>query len=120
MVLVVNFHLGLSLAFYKRSCRRSHQMCSIKKTVLKNFAIFTEKHLCWSFFNKSAGLQACNFIEKRLHHRCFPVNIAKFLRTPILKNVCKRLLLKLFCIKIFKVFPSLTVPQFLPFPSKCF
>ena len=24
-------------------------------------------------------------------HRCFPVNIAKFLRTPILKNICKLL-----------------------------
>ena len=27
------------------------------------------------------GLQACNIIKKRLQHRCFPVNIAKFLRT---------------------------------------
>ena len=24
---------------------------------------------------------------------CFPVNIARFLRTPILKNICERLLL---------------------------
>ena len=30
--------------------------------------------------------QACNFIKKRLQHKCFPVNIAKFLRTPILWN----------------------------------
>ena len=44
-----------------------------KKPAPKNFAIFTKKH------------HACNFIEKRLQHRCFPVNIAKFLRTPILK-----------------------------------
>ena len=41
----------------------------------------------------SAGLQACNF-TKRHQHRCFPVNIAKFLRTPILKNIWKQLLLK--------------------------
>ena len=26
--------------------------------VLKNFAIFTGKHLCWSLFNKVAGLKA--------------------------------------------------------------
>ena len=26
------------------------------------------------------------FIKKRLQHKCFSVNIAKFLRTPILKN----------------------------------
>ena len=32
---------------------------SIKKAVLKNFAIFTEKHLRWSLFlNKNAGLQS--------------------------------------------------------------
>ena len=35
--------------------RSSHQRCSIKKGVLKNFAKFTEKHLCQSlFFNKTA------------------------------------------------------------------
>ena len=28
--------------------RSSHQSCSIEKAVLKNFAIFTGKHLCWS------------------------------------------------------------------------
>ena len=31
--------------------------------------------------------------KKRLQHRCFPVNIAKFLRTTILKNICERLFL---------------------------
>ena len=39
-----------------------------------------------SLLNKVAGLKACIFIKKRLQHRCFPVNIAKFLRTPILKK----------------------------------
>ena len=33
-------------------------------------------------------LQTCNFIKKRPQHRCFPLNIAKFLRAPILKNIC--------------------------------
>ena len=28
------------------------------------------------------GPQACNFIKKRLRHRCFPVKFAKFLRAP--------------------------------------
>ena len=44
-------------------------------------------------FLGTLGLKAYNFIKKRLRHRCFPVNIAKFLSTPILKNICKRLLL---------------------------
>ena len=38
--------------------------------------------------------KARNFIKIRLQHRCFPVNFAKFLRTPILKNICERLLLE--------------------------
>ena len=54
---------------------------SIKKAVPKSFAIFTEKHLCWSLFlNKDSGLQSWNFVKKRLQQRCFSVNIAKFLR----------------------------------------
>ena len=42
-----------------------------------------------SRFDKAAGPQVNNFIEKRLQHRCFPVNIAKFLRTSILKKICE-------------------------------
>ena len=51
--------------------RSSHQRCSIKSFVLTNFAIFTGKYRCWSLF--SIKLQAW---------------------TPILKNICERLLLK--------------------------
>ena len=60
--------------------KSSHRRCFIKKAVLKNFAILPGKHLCWS-------------LCWRLQHRCFPVNIVKFLRTPVLKNICERLLL---------------------------
>ena len=45
-----------------------------KKDVLKNFTKFTEKHLCHTFFT--------TFLKKRLWHRCFPVNLVKFSRTP--------------------------------------
>ena len=41
----------------------------------------------------SSGPRVCNFIKKRLQHRCFHMNIAKSLRAPILKSICKRLLL---------------------------
>ena len=44
-----------------------------------------------SLFDKVADLQVRNFIEKRLQHMHFPVKFAKFLRTPFLKNNCKRL-----------------------------
>ena len=36
-----------------------------------------------SLFSKVADSQPCNFIQKRLQHRCFPVNIAEFLRVAI-------------------------------------
>ena len=45
-----------------------------------------------SFFS---FLKACNFIKKKLQYRCFPENSATFLKTLILKNICKRLLVKL-------------------------
>ena len=37
-------------------------------------------------------LETCDFIKKRLQHRCFHVNIEKILRTLILKNICEQLL----------------------------
>ena len=58
--------------------------------VLKNFVIFTEKHLCWSLF--MIKLQACKFIEKRLQHWRFPLHVKKFLKS-ILKNIREQLLL---------------------------
>ena len=54
--------------------RSSYLMCMLKR-YFKNIANSTEKH----------------------KHRCFPVNNAKFLRIPILKNNCERLLLSIFC-----------------------
>ena len=44
-----------------------------------------------SLLKKAADLKVCIFIKKRPRHRCFPVNIAKFLRLPILKNISERL-----------------------------
>ena len=58
---------------------------------LKNFVIFTGKHLCWS--HVLIKLQACKFIEKRLQHWYFPWHVRKFLRTPVLKNISGWLLL---------------------------
>ena len=43
-----------------------------------------------SVFNKIAGVQAYNFIERRLQHRCFLLEIPKILGTPILKNIWKK------------------------------
>ena len=71
--------------------RSSHQRCSLWKGVLRNFAKFTGKRLRQSLFiNKLAGLRPATLLKKR---KCFPVNFAKFLRTPFLQNTFGRLLL---------------------------
>ena len=63
-----------------RTDRSSRLEVFCKKGVLRNLAKFTGKHLCQSlFFNK---VEACNFIKKRLWHRCFPMNFVKFLKRP--------------------------------------
>ena len=68
--------------------------CSVKKVFLENFAKFTLKHLCQSvFFNKVAGFRPATLIKKRLCHRCIPVSLAKFLRTPVLIKRLQWLLL---------------------------
>ena len=76
----------------------SHQRCSIKKSFLKISQYSQENNCVGVFFNKVASL--------RLQHRCFPVNIAKFLRTTILKNICD----SCFCISEnprFHLYPTL-------------
>ena len=55
-----------SLTFKSSISKSSHRRLCMKESVLKNFAIFTGKQL-------------------RLQHGSRPVNIAKVLRTPILK-----------------------------------
>ena len=76
--------------------RSSHQRCSVRIGVLRNFAKFTGKHLCQSlFFNKVAALRPATLLKKRLWHRCFPMNFVNFLRTPFLQNISGRLLLSI-------------------------
>ena len=55
--------------------RSSRPEVFCRKGVLRKFAKFTGKHLCQSLF-----------LKKRLWHRCFLLNFAKFLRTPFLKE----------------------------------
>ena len=63
--------------------------------VLRNFAKFTGKYLCQSLlFSKVASLRPATLLKKRLWHRSFPVNFAKFLRTPSFTEQLRWLLLK--------------------------
>ena len=52
----------------------SHRRCSIKKCVLKNFAIFIGKHLCQSLF------LSCHFIEKETLVQRFSCEFSKIFK----------------------------------------
>ena len=69
--------------------KRSNSLSQIffKTGVLKNFAMFVGKHLRWSrFLIKFQYWRRAFLFKNRLQHRCFYVNIAKFLRTAFLKK----------------------------------
>ena len=85
---VVDFRLGSKYAFVtltfiisKRfvshqylNHKKRHPNVFYNKVILKNFAKFIEKDLCWSL------------LIKRLWHRCFPVNFTKYLRAHFYKR----------------------------------
>ena len=66
-----------------------------------NNVIFSNKLLHFSYKSLNVPSEKIIFLWNLCHlfpvlqHRCFPVNIAKFLITPVLKNICIRLLLKI-------------------------
>ena len=81
----------VTLQYCGSTVRSSHKSCSQK---LCN--ISTENTCVGVSFKKIASLKACNFIKKRSQHRYFLVNIAKFLRLPISKTICDRILFNCF------------------------
>ena len=60
----------LVTASVKNMGQNSHLRCSLKIGVLKNLA----------------DLRPATLVKQRLWHSCFPVNVAKFLRTPFLQK----------------------------------
>ena len=69
--------------------RSSRPEVFCKIDVLRNFVKFTGKQLCQSLFA---------LLKKRLWHRSFLVNFAKFLRTTFLTEHLRWLLLKVKCL----------------------
>ena len=78
------------------------------KSVLKNFRIFSGKHLHWSLF-------LINFIKKRLQRNCFPVNIAKSLRTPNFEEHLRTAASEMFQLHLIFIFHYQRNEQFLNF-----
>ena len=62
--------------------RSSRLQMFFKISILKKFLkLYSKTSVVEFLFNKVATLKGCNFVKKKLRHTCFPVNIAKFLRT---------------------------------------
>ena len=73
--------------------RRNRLQMFFKISVLKSFANFTGKHLCWSLFLIKLQALDPHVTERWLQHRCFPVKFAKFLRTAFFQKHLQWLLL---------------------------
>ena len=64
---------------FKIKYRSHHRNCSVKRSVLKNFANFTVKHLCWSLFiNKFAILQSASYLKRDSNASAFLWNLQNF------------------------------------------
>ena len=82
---------SIQTAFSKIFPKNLHNICLVvkeqqvanvlQKSIFKNFAIFTGKHL-----RQSLILIRLQALRNRLQHSCSPVNIKKFLRTVFLQN----------------------------------
>ena len=68
--------------FLKKLSRSSLPEVFCEKGALRNFPKFTGKQLCQSLFLIELQAPLATLLKKRLWHRCFPVNFAKFLKTP--------------------------------------
>ena len=75
--------------------RSSHRRFSLKKVFLEIWQN-SQENTCArvSFFNKVASLRPATLLKKRLWHRRFPVNFAKFLKIPFFIEHLWWLLLK--------------------------
>ena len=70
---------------FRTILKNSWLLMFFKISVFKNFAIFTEKHLCWSLF--SMKLQAwilATFLKRDSNAGVYLVSIVKFLRKALL------------------------------------
>ena len=72
---------------------RSLRLYLTKKWCSQTFWKIHRKTPVSVFFNEVAGLNSAALLKKRLQHRCFPANFAKFLRAPFLQHISRQQLL---------------------------
>ena len=82
--------------------RSRNQRCSVRKSLFRNLAKFTGKHLSQSFF--FVRLQDCNFVKKDTLAQVFSWEFYEILKNTFLQNSSGRLLVNIFfTIKISQV-----------------
>ena len=70
------------LSFMNTFSEAAVRRCSSKYVFLKVSQISQENTIIGVSFYKTCRLKVCNFVQKRLQQRYFPVKFAKLLRTP--------------------------------------
>ena len=85
--------LYLSTDFRNRDARR----CSLFLKILQNIQENTSAGS--SYLIKLLKIPA-TLLKKRVRHRCFPINFAKFLRTAFLQSTSEQLLLEFYALKL--------------------
>ena len=102
---------------YASGFRNSHR-CSVEKAVLKHFAIFTRKHLCWSlfsiklqaFFPHSDWIRVSLCIQSKCGKTIEKKNCGYFhslwlwLLTAITKRCAERCALQLYCTSLIYIY----------------
>ena len=92
-----NYHLS---NFFWNLWRQTNRYSSKKVNIWtpSGYFPFFISFFCWNEINKKSSMREDTrkirssrlslqlYLKKRLCHRCFPVNFAKFLRTPLLQN----------------------------------
>ena len=85
-----------------------------KKCPSKFLNIHRKTPVQGSAFNRVIAFKTCNFIKKRLQHRCFPANIAKNFRNTYFEEICEQLLLTVLLLTdniLLRVFLLLVIQQ---------
>ena len=88
--------------------RSNHRRCSLEKVFLE-ISQNSQENTCAIVF---AGLRLATLLKKKFWHRCFPVDFAKFLRTPfviehlwwLLLSIVTRLC-RFFSAKNYRIYP---------------
>ena len=94
--LTFKFFRFLSISFfikYLTKCSKAGTGCVLEKKLLSKILQYSQESTCVGVSFYIASIQTYNFIKNGLQHRCFSMNIARFLRPPILKNIYERLFL---------------------------